>query len=388
MTRVSKTRFALVAVAALLLTAGWWVLRAPTLDHEAVAPPPDIDIDPPVMRARREAAIALALMPDDPWSFAESLAASAPASAPAREACGIEGRPTFSDSSDPALDVVQTGGASVRYATAQARIDAALRASADPLDRAVADWLNVGEMRSESGREEAVVQQAAASADPRLYALGYELCHTNRTPTASCDSISLDRWIQVDPGNGTPWLTKLAQARSQGDAAGVRAAMSQLAAAARFDVYFGSAAGAVASRATRDEADLAAAADLAGRALAQGASLPLPSFEPLIQVCRDQAGGDAALARQCVAVSDVMFAHADTLLAQSMSGALLLRTTGDASRRDLVRAERAVVAARWSPATGFSECHDMRDSLKKWVRLGQVGEVEAMRERARQFVTP
>jgi hypothetical protein len=83
-----------------------------------------------------------------------------------------------------------------------------------------------------------------------------------------------------------------------------------------------------------------------------------------------------------------MFAHADTLIAQSISGALLLQTTGDPSRRDFVRAERAVAAARWSPATGFSECHDMRDALSKMVRLGQVGEVEAMRERARQFVAP
>lgn len=364
------------------------MLRAPAVEREALAPPPDIDIDPPLMRARREAAIALASMPDDPWTFAESLAASAPASAPGKEACGIDGRPVFSDSSDPAQDVVQTGGASARYATAQARIDAALRMSADPLDRAVADWLNVGGMRSESGAEEAVVQQAAATADPRLYALGYGLCHSNRTPTASCDAISLDRWIQVDPGNGMPWVTKLAQARSRGDDAGVRVAMSQLAAAKRFDVHFGSAAGAVARRAPRDEADLAAATDLAGMALAQGSLLPLPAFEPLIQVCRGQAGGDEARARQCVAVSDLMFAHADTLVVQSISGALLLQTTGDGSRRDVVRAERAVVAARWSPATGFSECHDMHDSLKKMVRLGEVGEVEAMRERARQFVTP
>jgi hypothetical protein len=374
--------------AALLAAAGWWVLRAPAVEHEAQAPPPDIDIDPPLLRARREAAIALALMPDDPWSIAESMAPSAPASAPGKEACGIDGRPAFSESSDPAQEVAETRGPSAAYANAQARIDAALRASADPLDRAVADWLNVGGMRSESGSEESVVQQAAATTDPRLYALGYGLCHSNRTPAAGCAAVSLDRWIQVDPGNGMPWLTKLQQARSRGDGAGVRAAMSRLAAATRFDVHFASAAAAVASRATQDEADLAAVSDLAGTALAQGSLLPLPPFEPLIRLCRNQAGGDETLARQCVAVSDGMFAHADTLIAQSISGALLLQTTGDPSRRDFVRAERAVAAARWSPATGFSECHDMHDALSKMVRLGQVGEVEAMRERARQFVAP
>ena len=387
MNRAAKIRLALGTVAALLLAAGWWVLRAPAIEHEVVAPPPDIDIDPPVMRARREAALAIALMPDDPWTFAESLAPSAPASA-SKEECGIDGRPAFSDSSDPEQNAVQTRGPSARYATAQARIDAALRGSADPFDRAVADWLNVGGMRSESGRDESVVQEAAATTDPRLYALAYALCQSSRGPPPSCSAITLDRWIQVDPDNGVPWATRLGQARSSGDAAGVRTAMSQIAAARRFDVYFHSAAGAVASRATEDDSDLAAASDLATTALGQSAGLPLPAFQVLSQVCRNRAGGDAALARQCVAVSDVMFAHSDTLLAQGISGSLLFQATGDASRRDFVRAERAVVEARWSPATGFSECHEMRDTLKKLVRMGKVGEVEAMRERARQFVTP
>jgi len=83
-----------------------------------------------------------------------------------------------------------------------------------------------------------------------------------------------------------------------------------------------------------------------------------------------------------------MFAHSDNLISQSISGALLFQTTGDASRRELIRAERAVAAAHWSPATGFSECHDMRDQLKKMQRMAQVGEVEALREQTRKFVTP
>ena len=371
-----------------LVAASWWVLRAPAIEHQAVAPPPDIDIDPPVLRARRDAAIALAMMPDDPWTFAESLAASAPAKAAEKEHCGIEGRPTFSDPVDPAQAAVQIGGASARYAAAQARIDAALRTSADPLDRAVADLLNVGDMRSEAGREAAFVQQAAVTTDARLYALGYELCRTNRAPLGSCSSISLEGWIQLDPGNGVPWLAMLDQARSHGDAAGVRTAMSQLASAARFDAYSSGIGGAVARRAPMDDADLAAVNDLMVKAIGEAAALPLPAFQPLIQVCRGKGGGDEQLAQQCRAISDTMFAHTDNLMIQSISGALLLQATGDASRREFVRAERAVVAARWSPATGFSECHDMRDSLKKVLRMAQVGEVEAMREQARRFVTP
>lgn len=373
---------------ALLLAAGWWVLRAPAVARHAAAPPPEIDIDPPAMRARREAALALATMPDDPWTFAESLASSAPARAADKEDCGIGRRPSLEPPSDSGQAPIQTGGASAGYAGAQARVDAALRSSADPLDRAVADWLNVGDMRSESGRNEAVVQQAVTTTDPRLYALGYGLCRSSPSRAPSCAAMSLDRWIELDPGNGVPWVQVLGEARARGDAPAVRAAMSQLASATRFDAYPQAAAGAVAARAAKEDADLAAVDDLATRTATGTAAVALPAFGPLVAVCRDRAGGDAELAQMCRAVSDVMFAHSDNLIGQSISGALLLQATGDASRRDFVRAERAVVAARWSPATGFSECRDMRDALKKIVRMGQIGEVEAMRERARQFVAP
>jgi hypothetical protein len=148
------------------------------------------------------------------------------------------------------------------------------------------------------------------------------------------------------------------------------------------------AAGAVASRAPKEERDLAAVNELTARAVGELAAVPFPPFQSLTQTCRGQAGGDAQLAQQCHAISDVMFDHADNLISQAISGALLFEATGDASRREVIRAERAVAVARWSPATGFSECHDMRDTLKRIVRSAQVGEVEALREQARKFVTP
>jgi hypothetical protein len=373
---------------ALLAAGGWWVLRAPAIERQAVAPPPDIDIDPPAMRARREAALALALMPDDPWTFAESLAASAPAAGAGKDDCGIDGRARFSEAHGPGEAVVQVGGVSARHATAQARLDAALRSSTDPLDRAVADWLNVGNMRSDAGRDEAVVQQASVATDPRLYALGFGLCRAAVMPAPSCRSISLDRWLELDAGNGIPWLWALARAQERGDEDAARAAMSHLASATRFDVRYASVVGAIANRVPQDDPDLAAVDELAVRAAGDAAAMPLPSFQPLLRICRRQAGGDVALAQQCRTIGDVMFDHSDTFVVQGMSGALLLQATGDGSRRDVIVAERAVAEARWSPATGFSECHEMRESLKRLRRRAQVGDVEAMREEARKFVTP
>ena len=371
-----------------LLAAGWWVLRAPAIEHQAVVPPPDIDIDPPAMRARREAALALALMPDDPWTFAESLAASASAKGAGQEDCGIADGPQYRKPASPEDVPVQTAGASPRHVNAQARIDAALRSSADPLDRAVADLINVGDMRSDAGRDEAVAQQAAVTTDPRLYAVGFGLCHAALVPAPSCRSISLDRWLELDSGNGIPWIWALGRAQDYGDTAAVRAAMSHLASATRFDVRYASVVGAIARRVPQDDPDLAAVDELAVKAVGDAAAMPFPSFQPLLRICRGQAGGDMALAQQCRIISDGMFDHSDTLIVQGISGGLLWQTTGDGSRRDFIVAERAVAEARWSPATGFSECHEMRDSLKKLLRRAQVGDVEAMREQGRKFVTP
>ncbi len=373
-------------VAAMLAPAAWWFVRAPAI-AESAARPPGIDIDQPAQRVRREAALALPATQEDPWTLAESPAPSAPATAAEREDCGIQDGPRFNKPLGPEDPLVQIGGASARFVHAQSSIDAALRSSPDPLDRAVADLVNAGNMRSESGREEAVVQQAAATTDARVYALGYGMCHSARAPAPSCRAISLDRWIQLDPGNGIPLLEMLGQAQARGDLAGMRAAISQLALATRFDLYLQSAAGAVASRMPKDDQDLAAVNDLASRAFGQAGTPPIPPFHPLLQVCRDKAGGNEDLERVCRSISNVMYEHSDNLLSQAISGDLLLQATGDASRQELIRAERAALSAHWSPATGFSECQYLRDSIRRVVRTAQVGEVEALREEARKVMT-
>lgn len=382
-------RTAVAVGVAAVLGALWWAVRAPLVEHHAVAAPAEVDIDPPALRVRRNAAIALAMTPDDPWTFAESLAASAPSQMALPEDCGIDARPAFGPAGGRGTARGQAAaGASLRHAGTQARIDAELRTSLDPFERAVADWLDVGNMRGGVGRDEAVVQQATVSADARLYALAVALCHANRAAMPSCGSISLSRWIELDGDNGMPWLSMLEQAHAHGDAQGVDTALAHLASANRFDTYRGAAAGAVAHHATRDEQDLAGVHDLALKAAAEEALLAAPATGALMFECRDQAGADTPRARTCRAISDAMFAHSDSLGGEALAGALLLESTGDESRRDAILAERALAAAHWSPATGFAECRDLRDRLEDMVRVGQVGELQALREQMRSFVPP
>ena len=383
-------RTALAVAAALCVAGGWWFVRAPAVDRPLVAEPPPPDIETPAGRARIDAAWALATMPDDPWTFAESLGPSAPEGDDAREKedCGLADGPQFAQAGSADDGPVQTRGASSRYLAAQARIDAALRSSADPLDRVTADFVNAGDALTPDGAHEAVIQQAAASVDPRVFVLGHALCRGVARGASGCEALGAERWVQVDPGNGLPWLELLDEARARGDEAAARDALAHLAAATRFDTYLYGPADAIVRHLPADGRDLAAVGDLVTRAIGQSAALPMPAFQPLMEACRNQAGGDEARARQCRAVSDTMYAHSDEPLSFTLSGRLLELTTGDASRRELIKAERAVAAAHWSPGTGLAPCRDLRGELRKVGRRAQIGEIEAMREESRKFMPP
>jgi len=380
---------AFVIVALLLAGAAWWLVRAPAMPRGTPPRLPDVDIDTPSMRAHRQAAVALATMPDDPWTFAESLAASAPASAPDADtkSCGFEDGPQFAKRKSDDEPLVQTRAATARFAEAQARVDSALRTSADPYDRVVADFVNVGNLRTDAGSDEAVVAQAAMSTDPRVVSLGHGIC-VRASGLSGCAALTAARWAQIDAGNGIPWIELLAQAQARGDAAGVQLAIANLAGATRFDMYFFAAPGAVVRALPDDERDLAAGNEVVTQAFGRAAALPFPTFKPLLDACRNHAGGDEQRAKQCVAISDAMYAHSDTLLPYAIAGNLLMLTTGDESRRDLIRAERQVFNAHWSPATGLSRCGMVRDEVRKLRRDAEIGEVAAMREEASKFLPP
>ncbi len=350
---------------------------------------PDIDIELPALRAQRDAAIALAEAPDDPWTLAESLAPAAPDKLADKSRCGKDELPRYAEPEvrDGVTVVDEIAAASPRYHLARARIDAQLRTSPDPFDRAVADWLDVGQMRSPAGRVEALVQQAATTSNARLYALAYRTCLVDGAATPACTALTAGRWAELDPGNGVPWTFAFEEARKANDRVGQQEALARMAAASRFDEYRFAPAAAVAARSPDNDRDLASVGDLAIEAVQQSLRAPTP-VNSLLAVCRANAGGDAARAQQCEAIGDVMFERTDSVLLRGMSGVLQFATTGDESRRDVTRAEAALSAKAWSPATGFSECQEMRDTLKGIRRDAEIGEVEAARERARVFVTP
>ncbi|MGN6527022.1 MAG: hypothetical protein ACTHL8_11575 [Burkholderiaceae bacterium] len=269
------------------------------------------------------------------------------------------------------------------------RIDGALRASADPFDRAVADWLDADETLAPPERTRRLVEDAMSTGDARVYALAFRTCqlHSDAPAGGPCDALSARRWAEIDAGNALPWVYVFAQARQAGDLSAQQEAMTRMAAADRFEDRAFAPAGVVAERVPDEDDALAAGVDLSVRAMGMSAAEMAPISE-LTRACRQQAGGDPNLAQQCRAVAERMFDRSDTVLLRAVGGALYAQATGDPSRRELAHEEQVAIASHWSPSTGVSECGSTRDLLRKLRREAKVGELQAIRERLGEPIPP
>lgn len=228
-------------VLALLVAGAWWVVRGPSM-QKPTATVPDIDADFAEQSETPNGESAELERSQFASRTAETIA-SASSAATAPERCGLEERPQLDGYEMRRGDIVQTQikAAGLGWIETQARIDAALRGSADPFDHAVADLVNVGDMRSPTGQLDALVQQAVSTGDARIYSLALRACNGGRllnmgnAAAPSCASLSALRWAALDPGNGVPWLAVFSQASEEGNAPAQQDALAHLAIATRFD---------------------------------------------------------------------------------------------------------------------------------------------------------
>ncbi len=401
-----------ILIAGALLSCGWLVVEPAVPRRKPTPPAPPVDIETPAGRARLAAALALARMPDGPAPSAASSASSTGASARAdgRKLCGEDQLPVYAElQPDPEDGTAHAGmpepdpdgilrhlpgeikPAGVGYTGAMARIDAALRGSVDPFDRSVADWLDLNKITPPAARTEALVQDALAVSDPRVYRLAYASCHpwvglmpaAASPETPGCARLSATRLAQLDPGNAEPWLWVLAAADERGDAVAAREALDRMAASSSMDLHFFAGAAAVSSL-DLPNADVAAQS----MAVMQALGTPTAPFSPLTARCRNGAGGDAGLAATCSRIAELMVEHSDSIIGLNVGGSIHKLVTGDASWLDRAHQEEHQ-AGVYAPTTKSSEpCSGERQAFKDFVRLDKVGEVALMREKLRAANAP
>jgi hypothetical protein len=404
----------LVLFACAVSLGGWLVVGPAMATHTPRAADPPVDVETPAGRARLDALIALARMPDEAVKPGAAASSAAAASGVADDGsrCGEDQRAVYAEpkpdpddgaihlempEADPDGVVRRMPGeikpAGVGFTGAMARIDAALRTSADPFDRSMADYLDLNRITPPAARVDALVQDALAVSDARVYRLAYANCHNwvfvpptgSASPETSpgCARLSATRWAQLDPGNAEPLLWALADADKRGDVAAQHEAMVQMASSSRMDVHFAAGAAAV-GRLQMPDADLAAQST----ATVQALTLWSAPASALTSRCRNHAGGDAALEATCSRIAALFYDHSDSVLWRNLGGALHRLLTDDASWLDRSHQEQRQASALVVPASDSAPCGTQRAQLRYFVRVDKIGEVALFREALRAASAP
>jgi hypothetical protein len=279
-------------------------------------------------------------------------------------ACVAPPWPAAHLASDAAGDLVIVTDAprlSAGIAAARARIEARLRASADPYANAVAVWLDRSRDDDPDGaanaeRRRRLAALAAGTHDPRLYALALGACWRRDAPS-SCPSLSARRWAELDPGNAMPWLLLADEAAAQGDLSGLQEALFHIGQSARVEEH-GDAPLQPVVDAVVDDADLAGAQSLAIDAIGIAAADPWPSVPAM---CRHATPADANAWQQCRAVIELLENRADSLMLRAAGASLDRRLTGATAPAARVSA----LVRRWTLAFPVrpSGCAEMRRGL-------------------------
>jgi hypothetical protein len=184
---------------------------------------------------------------------------------------------------------------------------------------------------SEAARGE-LVQLAAATKDPAIFALAYIKCAKDGGDLASCPQFNLDDWAHSDADNAVPWLQLAAKARREGDGTAEASAMAHAAQAHQYQTYswsvFSFAQSAMPNDVTATERWI-----LTTQVIGVEAAMLAP-FQPLFQYCSHDAQSDIAVHRQCSALAELMVGKAATLLDLSVGKSLGARVGWPAERVD------------------------------------------------------
>jgi hypothetical protein len=246
-----------------------------------------------------------------------------------------------------------------------------------------ATWVDAaGEDPGLGQRQERLAQLAATTRDPRVYALAFRECRKGAEDDTApaCRLLTALQWARLDRGNALPWVYVLGDASVNGDVAERDEALFQIASSEQVSERPFAAARVIIEHAPPDGVGLVAANELVTRALALSDGQILPLYA-LLSACHNGADDDSNVAQLCAETSDLLVRRSDTLTMRRMGGAMDYAITGDASRRDRVRdaGARLGAAPRLHAAGGCASLRDVQDFER---RAGEIGEVDALRERA------
>jgi len=193
--------------------------------------------------------------------------------------------------------------------------------------------------------EQLLVQLAKRSADPLAFSFAYKACEqTEVARTGVCDDITAQRWTELEPDNGLPWVLAASQAAKRGDTKAAAEAMTRAAAAPRFDNHSGALLRPIE---TQSLATSTSIEQLPGLVDLMGASIGTSSIAAYRQISTfcERGALDANRARICGQLASLLIDRDTSMLGAGIGIAIGERVGWSSERLAAVHEERD--AMRW-----------------------------------------
>lgn len=227
---------------------------------------------------------------------------------------------------------------------------------------------------------DALAREAAASADPVVYAMAVEACGTSyaRVPAAgNCQLITLERWAQLDPDNAVPWthLASAAMLRNDADAASESLYRASIAGKDRLvgDSLL-TIVQPVLANGLNDVERREIGSELIG---AQG--WMLPPFGTPMKMCSDDALRDGNRRQICDAYASMLIDKGTTVIERGIGIRLGERLRWPAERLDALLRERDALASAIIPGSdqprGSFSCEAQKRAIDTAIRGSSMGEI-------------
>lgn len=282
-------------------------------------------------------------------------------------------------------------------AQARQRILAKLRSDASEFARATALLLA---MTSSDGRgwfariglapddhanaRDQLARLAAASTDPKVYALAYKACGANANAgVGACQLINAAQWARLDPDNAAPWLFMLWTATTRKDRAAQDEALHRIASAKHERLGYFAAAGAILDATPDDDGAQLAAWMMVTEVIGVEAAVGLPGLTPLVNACKGDALADANRRQTCSAVAEVLTERSDTVFDRRFGTVIGKNSGWPTERHERLAGEYAAYSIATLPTAPSAEdlsCATLRRDTDRVRRAAAVGENAALRD--------
>jgi hypothetical protein len=247
---------------------------------------------------------------------------------------------------------------------------------------------------AEQTRDE-VVQLAAGTGDPAVYAMALSMCDSSTATDAAsaCRQLSLQHWARLDPDNAVPWLLLAGRARALHDAAAEADAFSHAAASHKIDSYSDSVFTFAEPLLPQDVTPLERAY-LAAEVIGVESAIRLPQYSVASQHCSSDAMQDGIVRQQCDSVAELLVSKGNNLLDLGVGKAIGARAGWPSKRVDeLLQEQHALMQALIQQTPSDTDTLWTCDAVSRLnaymvqrVRLGELGAGRELLERSGETV--